>query len=96
MDLVFAKYAQPLVLIDKMILTCRFTEFINEVIGLHNKEQEEKTAWDFYIHRVFDMSFADFLETLPKNMKTEAVSKEELTATVKSSAEVLNGFNPCQ
>ena len=86
-----------MVLLDKMILTRRFLEFVEEVIAIHNKEKEDETAWEYYIHRVFDMSFQDFLNTLPNPAPVGHVpSDAELAATVSSSAEMLNGFHPCR
>ena len=83
-----------MILLDGMIRTRRFSEFINEVIKIHNKEQDEKTSWEFFLHRVFDMSYKEFLDSLPK--EEQAATKEDIAATVTNSADLLRSFNPCQ
>lgn len=83
-----------MILLDGMIRTRRFSEFINEFIKIHNKEQDDKATWEFYIHRVFDMSYKDFLDSLPK--EEQAATKEDIAATLTNSADLLHSFDPCQ
>lgn len=82
-----------MILLDGMIRTRRFNEFLNEFIRIHNKEQDDKATWEFYLHRVYDMSFKDFLDTLPKEGE-QAPSEAVLAATVTNSASLLNDFVP--
>ena len=83
-----------MILLDGMIRTRRFNEFLNEFIRIHNKEQDDKATWEFYLHRVYDMSFKDFLDSLPK--EGQAATKEDIAATVTNSADMLFSFDPCQ
>lgn len=73
---------------------------------MHNQETEEKTMWEFYLHRysrpmflpdgsVFDMSFKDFMDTIPKGTEQQ-FSESDLAETIANSVDMLNGFNPCQ
>ena len=83
-----------MLLLDKMILTGRFSEFIDEIITIQNEEQEEKTLWEFYIHRVFDQSFRDWRNSLnTTTQKEEVPTEEELIATVAGSMGILADFN---
>lgn len=91
----FSKYANPMILLDGMIRTGRFSEFVNEFITIHNKEQDEKTTWEFYLHRVFDMSYKDFVESLPTEAEQEP-QPEVIAEAVVNSAEMLKSFHPCQ
>ena len=81
-----------MILIDKMILSGRFGEFVDEIITLRNEEQEEKTLWEFYIHRVFDQSFRDWRNSLSTTTKEEVPTEEELVATVSGSMGILSDF----
>lgn len=62
---------------------------------MHNQETEEKTMWEFYLHRVFDMSFKDFMDTIPKGTEQQ-FSESDLAETIANSVDMLNGFHPCQ
>ena len=76
-----------------MISSHRLTEFVHEVLRMHNDETEEKTMWEFWLHKVHELSFADFV----KRMKTqtaepETIPDEQLEQITKESMEILNGF----
>lgn len=62
---------------------------------MHNQETAEKTMWEFYLHRVFDMSFKDFMDSLPTG-KEQQFTESDLAETIANSVDMLNGFNPCQ
>lgn len=60
---------------------------------MHNDETEEKTMWEFWLHKVHDASFADFV----KRMKTQTAEPEtipdaQLEQITKASMEILNDF----
>lgn len=88
MDLLFSRYASPFSLLDGVIYMRRFSSFIDEMIESEN----EKILWDFYLHRVFDKSFAQF----KRSFETHAVppSEERIEATVTESKSMLKQFIP--
>lgn len=86
MDLLFSKYASPFIFIDSMISNVRFSEFIETVWEAEN----EKRNWEFFLHKVHNVSYAEFLESI--NGNPEPI--EPVETTVKNSAEILNGFIP--
>lgn len=90
--MLFAKYASPMILIDKMILTRRFHEFVNEFVKLHNEEVEDSTAWELWLHRIFDRDFKDFKAALNGDMSGDTPSAAELESTVRDSMNILNDF----
>lgn len=49
--------------------------------------------WEFWLHKDFERSFAEFLEVTKQSNGPEA-TKEELTAIVKQSAEILSFVPP--
>ena len=84
-----------MVLLDGMIRTRRLTEFIQETMKIRNEELIDKTRWEFWLHKVFDMSFDEYLSRLGGNKETEEVlPAEALEATVRDSIGILKGFCP--
>lgn len=93
--MMFQRYASPLVILDKMILTGRFAEFVREFVEIKNEETLDQTRWDFWLHRVFDMSFGEFLERAEFQSETvEKVPDEVLQETVRNSMGIINSFCP--
>lgn len=89
--MLFQRYANPMPLLDQMIKAGRLTEFIREIISIHNEEQEEKVMWEFWLHKDFERTFTEFCaETKGSgNSATQnTVSKAELTKIVKQSMEI--------
>lgn len=94
--MLFHRYANPLILLDRMIQSRRLDVFVKEFVNIHNEELEDRTQWEFYLHKVFDMTWTDFINTV-KNGKKEnqgTLSQEELESTVKDSLNIINGFCP--
>lgn len=90
MDALFSKYARPFDLLDGMIITGRLADFINEFWNLEN----DRKAWEFYLHKVYDKSYEDFRKSMPNQTKAEPVSTEQIGATIKNSKNILDGFTP--
>lgn len=88
MDLLFKKYASPFLLLDGMITTGRFSEFVDRFIEIHN----EDTTWEFYLHKVQDKSYAEFKDEISIPVVTQA----DIETTVTDSINILNSFNPKQ
>ena len=87
MDSLYHRYASPFSFVSQMIQFNRFSEFVDEFLEI----TEEGTKWDYYLHKVFDKSFAEFCESVePK----EKMSTEQIETTVKNSKETLNTFIP--
>lgn len=89
----FRRYASPMVLLDQMIRCKRLHEFVCEFVNIQNEELEEQTRWDFWLHKVFDQTFREFLDGVENaQSQAERPSDEELETTVRNSMEILNGF----
>ena len=95
MDQLYQRYADPFSFMNGMISTGRFEEFVVSVLQKINKEEEEETAWEFYLHKVFDdISFEDFLKSIKNNKQNQQMSEQTIEATVKDSMNILKNFNP--
>ncbi|WP_195547818.1 hypothetical protein [Holdemania sp. 1001095H_141210_F2] len=90
MDLLFKRYANPFLLLDNMITTGRFLEFILELIDIQNDEK----IHDVWIHKVFDKSFDDFKKLVFESKEIADVDNQNVETTIKESFEILNNFNP--
>lgn len=91
--MLFQRYASPMVMLDKMILTGRFHDFVCEFIQIRNEELEDQTRWEFYLHKVFNMDFKDFLAQTARTPETdETITNEALESTVGESRDIINSF----
>lgn len=93
--MLFSKYGSPLVLLDRMIATRRLSEFVNEFVKIRNEDTEEQTAWEFWLHRVYDMPYKDFMSRMNSRKEYEELpSQDALESTVKESWGIINSFCP--
>lgn len=81
-------------LIDGMITTGRLTEFVDEIVGIHNEEEEERVLYEVWLHKVFDKGFDEFRESIGKENNTAAPTQEDIANTIRGSKDLLNSFVP--
>jgi hypothetical protein len=77
-----------------MIDTGRLFEFCREVIHIRNEELEEETAWEVWLHKVFEQSWQDFRASLNDDSTNAAPTQEDLKRTASESANLLANFRP--
>ncbi len=79
-----------------MIRTGRFNHFVNEMVKIRNEELDDKTKWEFWLHRVFNMNYGEFIDATTEKSSTDdagqVMSQAALEATLKDSLEIANGF----
>lgn len=90
--MMFQRYASPMVIMDRMIRAGRFTEFVQEVMRIRNKEVLEQARWEFWLHKVFEMSFEEYLSKVDGT--EEVLSDDVMEATIQDSMGIINGFCP--
>lgn len=85
-----------MVILDKMILTGRLTEFVQEILKIRNEELIDQARWDVWLHKIFDMEFGEYLAKLNNEAPTEEEIPDDsvLEATVKESWGIINDFCP--
>lgn len=83
-----------MILLEHMIRSGRLWEFVNELVNIRNNEMEDRTMWEFWLHKVFDMTYADFVARAKNNGKQpeKTMAQEEIEATVMESQKILSGF----
>lgn len=93
--MLFKRYASPFLLLDGMIQTESFTEFVIEFLTLYGEEQTDSYLWDLFVHSYSDKTFEEFKKDQLKKPSKEP-TENDLKATVKNSFDTLNGFNPSE
>ena len=94
MDLLYQRYASPFSFIDGMIQTGRFCEFVESFWQTVHKEKDEETSWQYFLHKVFEGSYADFKNELKTNSDHKNMTEQTIETTIKESMNILNKFNP--
>lgn len=94
MDLLSKRYASPCFFLNGMIQTGRLDEFVNDFMQITNDETEEQVNWEFYLHKVVEGSFKDFIEELKTDKENKNMSKRTIETTVKNSLDILQNFKP--
>ena len=79
-----------------MIQTGRFSEFVQQFLEKTHSEREEETTWEFWLHKVFEGSFADFKAGMDNDKKNQQMSEKTMETTIKESMNILKNFNPEQ
>lgn len=94
MDRLHQRYADPYPFMDGMIQTGRFAEFVQQFLETDHKEREEQTSWEYFLHKVWEGSFADFKAEMDNNKKNQQMSERTMETTIKDSMNILKNFNP--
>ena len=91
MDQLFKRYADPFLLINNLIQTSSFSSFIDDMFNFIYEEMEEKTQWEFFLHKIFNETWGDFRDRIKSEENSKTV---DLGATLKNSREMLINFTP--
>lgn len=63
-------------MLDEFIRLKQLHEFSIEILQLITEEKTHKARWEYYLHRVFDMSFDEYVSSCKKMNSKEMISKE--------------------
>lgn len=95
MDLLFSRYASPFELLNQMIGMGSFSRFIDEFGEIRRREKEDRTEWEYFLHKVFGKSFNEFQEELREERSSRpdpAYTKKYVETTVNRSRGILKKF----
>lgn len=95
MDLLSQRYASPFLIMDEFIRLQQLHDFVCEVLKRIADEKAYKNRWEYYLHRVFDISFEEYERRckMPQQ-STEYMTSQEVSNVVNASKELLKGFVP--
>ena len=90
-DLLYKRYSNPLELLQQMFETGQLCDFIDELGGIIWEEKAHKERWEFWLHRVYDMDFNEYVQACERTVKhePETIDKDRMTEIVKHSLEIL-------
>lgn len=94
MDLLHQRYASPFSFMSQAIKAGRFTDFVFNFMDTINKEKDEEALWEYYLSRVYGVSFKEFKEGLNEDQKNREMSERTKEALIKDAQNILKNFNP--
>ena len=93
MDLLAQRYASPFLILDEFIRLHQLHDFVTEVISTIAEEKVQEVRWEFYLHKIYDMTWEDFLKSCEEPQET-GMTQEDVAETINASKNLLEGFNP--
>ena len=95
MDLLAQRYATPFLILDEFIRIHQLYDFVAEILKTIVDEKIHDIRWQFYLHKVFDMTFEEYVRRCehPQHEGQE-MSHEEIGNIINDSRKMLEGFMP--
>ena len=94
MDALFKRYGHPFPFVDGMIQAGRFCYFVQSFWDNLCKEENEKTMWEFYLHKVLEGSYSDFKGKIENDEQHCSLSDHDVEAILEHTNSILNNFTP--
>lgn len=91
----YKRYANPLELLDMMLMSGRMQHFVNDFVKTSNEETEEEKLWQYWLHKDWEHSWFEFRTSLnDHNSLNAAPTQDEQVDIVKQSMLIMEGFCP--
>lgn len=74
-----------------MLLIGQFDNFVVDFVAFISEERDEKTKWEFFLHRIHDKSYNEFTNSIASG-EPEEVQVEDIETTVLKSMDILESF----
>ena len=87
--MLYQRYGKPLELLQQMMEAGQLCEFIDEFIQIRNEELQDKSMWEYFLHKVYDKSFEEFRQQVKEPAAPEAMGKDRMVEIVKDSLDIL-------
>lgn len=95
MDLLAQRYASPFLILDEFVRLKQLHEFIVETLTRIADEKAHDVRWNFWLHRVYDMSFEDYVRRCEQPPEVEQKTDyAKIGSIISDSKTLLNGFVP--
>lgn len=92
MDLLSQRYANPYSILDDFIQSGQLGDFTIQALKTIADEKLQEQRWQYYLHRVFDMSYEDFVLLCEKKPEKHEMTDAEKQNVIAKSTELLDGF----
>lgn len=78
-------------LLNGVIAAGQLSEFVDLVI----KKREEERDWEYYLHKVFDKSFNDFMDDVDREAHDSLARQTfDVETTLQDSMDLVMNFSP--
>lgn len=95
MDLLAQRYASPFLMLDEFIRLHQLHNFVMETLKTIADEKVAEKRWQYYIHRVYDMTFEEYVrkcEEPEAQETTKQMTDTQISNVVNESRNILQGF----
>lgn len=92
MDLLSQRCANPYLVLDDFIRLGQLHEFSIETMKLIADEKIQNIRWDYYLHKVWDMSFEDYVASCEEKQPDEVIKQEDAVKIIRDSNSILESF----
>lgn len=75
-----------------MLITGQLCRFVSEIIKTVNEEMNEKTLWEFWLHKDWERSWPEFRKALDDKPQNAAPTRQETADIVKDSMSIMATF----
>lgn len=94
MDLLAQRYASPFLILDEFIRLHQLHDFVLEITKTIAEEKVEKVRWQFFLHKVYGMSWDDYLKSCTQSQHEDVMTQKQVADTINESKNMLEGFIP--
>lgn len=95
MDLLSQRYADPYLILTDFIRLHQLHEFLETIMQSIAEEKVQDIRWEYYLHKVWDMSFKEYVvacDKETKSMQAPTLEKEDIVQIIEDSNSILDGF----
>lgn len=76
-----------------MLITGQLYRFVSEIIKTVNEEMEEKTLWEFWLHKDWERSWPEFRKALNDKPRA-APTRQDTLDILNESMNIMASFRP--
>lgn len=91
MDILSQRYGCPFFILDDFIRLNQLHDFIYEIVSTINEEKKEQVQWEFYLHKVFDMSYSEYMSKM-NEPESEQMTNEEMMKIINESHGIVDSY----
>lgn len=90
--MIFKRYSNPFSLLDELIETNQFSDYVSFI----PTKFEEDIEFKVWLHKVFDKSFNEFKKDikLSNDAQVGYMKEEDVKTTIQKSNDILSNFIP--
>lgn len=92
MDTLGKRYSGcPFFILDEFIRLGQLHDFLSEVLKTINREEVDRYKWEYYLHKVFDMTYEEYLKKT-ETKESEDINYDQIKDIVCDSRNMMDGL----